>query len=273
MTEKRLLFVLKAVRIIHEVKLMLTEQRYQIILHRLTQQPICKINELVHLTDASESTIRRDLDELEKQGLLERIHGGARLLVHLTADRNQTEREQLHRSDKEQVAAYVAQHYLHNQQFLYLDAGTTVQEIIPYLKDFHDITVVTNSIVTAGAVAETGIATYLTGGKLKANTQALVGMTSVQTLSKYHFDLALLGVNAITPGGDLLTPDVDEADVKQQAQRQAKSAIVLTDASKFSEIAFATFGNLHDFTAVVTTALPANLREQYHQKNIKELSK
>lgn len=251
---------------------MLTEQRYQIILHTLSQEQICKINKLVHLTDASESTIRRDLDELEKQGLLERIHGGARLIVHLAADQNQTEREQLHRTEKSQIAEYVAANFLHDQQFLYLDAGTTVQEIIPYLRQFKHLTVVTNSIVTAAAVADLQIPTYLTGGKLKADTQAVVGAATVQTLGQYHFDLAMLGVNAITPSGDLLTPDVDEADVKRTAVQQAKQSIVMCDASKFSEIAFATFGNIKTMTAIITTTLPANLREQYHQKNIKELS-
>ncbi|WP_461218380.1 DeoR/GlpR family DNA-binding transcription regulator [Lapidilactobacillus salsurivasis] len=251
---------------------MLTEQRYQIILQLLANQQICKINELVRLTDASESTIRRDLDELEKQGLLERIHGGARLLAHLTTDQAQTDREQLHRSEKGKIAEYVAQQYLHQQQFIFLDAGSTVQEIIPYLSECHGLTLMTNSITTAARLSELELTVNLPAGRLKNDTKALVGAPTVNDLAQYRFDLALIGTNAVAPSGDLMTPRIDEASVKKVAISHAKQTVVMTDASKFSEMAFATFGNLQQLTALVTNHIPDKIRQHYHQTNIKELT-
>ncbi|GEL13078.1 DeoR family transcriptional regulator [Lapidilactobacillus concavus] len=251
---------------------MLTAQRYQIILQTLTQQGICKLNELVHLTDASESTIRRDLDELEAKGLLERIHGGARLLTKLTPDQSQNDREQLNRSDKELIARHVANHDIHDGQVIFLDAGTSVQEIIPFLGRFDQLSIVTNSVTTALKLSEQHLDVFLPAGHLKQTTKALVGSSTVNDLMSYHFDLALIGTNGIAVTGALMTPDIDEANVKAVAIKNATKAIVLSDQTKFKQVAFATFASLADISQLVTAHLTAPLREQFKQENIKELS-
>lgn len=248
---------------------MLTEQRYQVILQTLSQQKISKLNELVRLTQASESTVRRDLDTLAKQGLLERIHGGARLRVHLASDKAQTEREQQNRTEKNKIATYVAKHYLQDQQYLFLDAGTTVQEIIPFLAEHSQLTVVTNSITAALRLSELNIHVFLPSGQVKPQTKALVGPQTLTSLDPYRFDLALIGTNAIASNGDFMTPDINEASVKKTVCQHANEVVVMTDASKFAKVAFATFSDINHVNAVITTNLPPKLRSQFPQKNIK----
>lgn len=251
---------------------MLTAQRYQIILQALNQEGICKLNELVHLTNASESTIRRDLDELAAQGLLERIHGGAQSITQLTMDQAQTEREQLHRRDKEMIAKYTVEHHVKDGQVIYLDAGTTIQEIIPYLNHFRDLNIVTNSVTTALKLSEQNLQVYLPAGHLKPTTKALVGSATLLSLADFHFDLALIGTNAIASSGDLMTPDVDEANIKQAVIATSTKKIVLSDVSKFQQVAFATFGNLDQVDALITGQLDPKVKSQFKQSNIKELA-
>ncbi|MFD1465705.1 DeoR/GlpR family DNA-binding transcription regulator [Lapidilactobacillus mulanensis] len=251
---------------------MLTAQRYQIILQTLTHQGICKLNELVNLTDASESTIRRDLDELETQGLLERIHGGARLVTHLTSDQAQNDREQLNRSEKEQIARFAVNNFVRDQQVIYLDSGTSVQEVIPYLSRFKQLSIVTNSVTTALKLSEQNMAVFLPAGHLKNTTKALVGSATLAALTDYHFDLALIGTNGIAVTGALMTPDIDEANIKQTVIKNSTKSVVLSDPSKFKQVAFATFATLDDISQLVTTKLSKPLAAQFTQTNIKELS-
>lgn len=266
-----LILDVKAVILISEVKEMLTAQRYQIILQTLNQEGICKLNELVHLTEASESTIRRDLDELEAQGLLERIHGGAQAVTHLTVDQAQTDREQLNRTEKENIAKYVADNFIKDGQFIYLDAGTTVQEIIPYLTKFRDLNLVTNSVTTALKLSEKNYKVFLPAGHLKSATKAIVGSATLQAIAGFHFDLALIGTNGVAANGDLMTPDIDEADIKQAVIANSTKKIVLSDASKFQQVAFATFSHLDRIDSLVTGQLSSKLKTQFNQTNIKEL--
>ncbi|WP_125605657.1 DeoR/GlpR family DNA-binding transcription regulator [Lapidilactobacillus bayanensis] len=250
---------------------MLTAQRYQIILQALNQEGICKLNELVHLTDASESTIRRDLDELEAQGLLERIHGGAQSITHLTVDLAQNDREQLNRSEKEIIAKYAVENFVKDEQVIYLDAGTTVQEIIPYLNRFQDLNLVTNSVTTALKLSEQNLNVFLPAGHLKSTTKALVGSATMATLAGFHFDLAFIGTNGVAASGDLMTPDIDEANIKQCVIAHSTKKIVLSDVSKFQQVAFATFSNLTQVDYLLTGKLTTKLKIHFKQTNIKEL--
>lgn len=142
---------------------MLTEERKQKILQLLEQHKIVKSQELVVLLDASESTIRRDLQELEDEGLLQRIHGGAKKEDLLGFEQNMSEKT-LKNVHEKQVIARLAAELVNDEEVIYLDAGSTTLEMIPFLKDKR-ITVVTNSVKHAAALVDLQVSTIVLGGK------------------------------------------------------------------------------------------------------------
>ncbi len=113
---------------------MLTEERRQKILDLLEQQKIVKSQDLVNLLNASESTIRRDLQELENGGFLERVHGGAKKEQLLNFEQNMSEKSLKNIHEKQQIAKLAAE-TINDEDVIYLDAGSTTLEMIPFYKE------------------------------------------------------------------------------------------------------------------------------------------
>lgn len=193
---------------------MLTPERHQLILQLLKEKQTVKIQELVDLTKTSESTIRRDLTQLEKGKFLKRIHGGAARLQGKLQEPSMNEKSSKNLHEKRQIAQYAAQ-LVEEGDCIYLDAGSTVLEMIPYLPK--DIVVVTNGLMHLGALLDRNITTYIIGGFAKRTTNAVIGRGAVASLELYRFDKCFMGVNGIHPEFGYTTPDQEEAFIKQTA--------------------------------------------------------
>ncbi|MCA0980172.1 MULTISPECIES: DeoR/GlpR family DNA-binding transcription regulator [Exiguobacterium] len=230
---------------------MLTKQRHQLILQRLSEQKVVKLKELVDLTDSSESTIRRDLTDLEAEGYLARVHGGATLIA--TPDEEPTFEEKRDRFVDEKVAiARKAATFIEDGMSIYLDAGTTTQAMVPFLEG-KKIVVVTNSLPIANELFDLDIKTFVIGGELKRSTQALVGYNARESMMNYRVDLAFLGMNGIDLDAGYTTPDPEEALVKKTAIELAQTSYVLADASKIGKRTFSRVATL-DAAQLITSS-------------------
>lgn len=230
---------------------MLTKQRHQLILQRLSEQKVVKLKELVDLTDSSESTIRRDLTDLEAEGYLARVHGGATLIA--TPDEEPTFEEKRDRFVDEKVAiARKAATFIKDGMSIYLDAGTTTQAMVPFLEG-KKIVVVTNSLPIANELFDLDIKTFVIGGELKRSTQALVGYNARESMMNYRVDLAFLGMNGIDLDAGYTTPDPEEALVKKTAIELAHTSYVLADASKIGKRTFSRVATL-DAAELITSS-------------------
>lgn len=230
---------------------MLTKQRHQLILQRLSEQKVVKLKELVDLTDSSESTIRRDLTDLEAEGYLARVHGGATLIA--TPDEEPTFEEKRDRFVDEKVAiARRAATFIEDGMAIYLDAGTTTQAMVPFLQG-KKIVVVTNSLPIANELFDLDIKTFVIGGELKRSTQALVGYNARESMMNYRVDLAFLGMNGIDLEAGYTTPDPEEALVKKTAIELAQTSFVLADASKIGKRTFSRVATL-DAAQLITSS-------------------
>ncbi|GKQ42769.1 DeoR family transcriptional regulator [Companilactobacillus sp. RD055328] len=228
---------------------MLTEQRYQYILNSLKKDGIVKLQSLINGTGASESTLRRDLQELEDDHQLQRIHGGAKRIISANEERTVFERSNLNHVEKNSIAK-LATTLIEDGDVIFLDSGTSTKEVIQYLTAFKNILVVTNSIDNASLLADYQIKTYLPSGILKHSTKALVGAPLVESLEKYRFDIALLGTNGFSLEAGFTTPDPEEATVKSLAIKNAKKSFVLADKEKFNQDAFCQFATFEDSTLI-----------------------
>lgn len=229
---------------------MLAEERQQIILDMLKTNKIVKVQEICSQTHGSESSVRRDLQTLEEKGLLERVHGGAKINYTLQSEPDMFGKASQHPHAKELIGKKAAEH-VKAQDVIFLDAGTTTLSMVDYLPQNQGITVVTNGILHASALAERHIKTILVGGFLKETTKAIVGVDALNQLSKLRFNKAFLGINGVDLEGGYTTPDPDEAAIKEYAMRKSQQNFVLADSSKFNKVSFVQVADLNAATLIV----------------------
>jgi DeoR family transcriptional regulator, fructose operon transcriptional repressor len=242
---------------------LLTPERHQLILQLLKERNIVKIQDLVELTNTSESTIRRDLSQLEDDKFLKRIHGGASRLQGKLQEPSMIEKSSKNLQEKRLIAQYAA-NLIEEGDCIYLDAGSTVKEIIHFLS-VKDIVVVTNGLMHITPLLEKGIPTYLIGGYAKQNTKAIIGRGALASLDLYRFDKCFMGVNGIHPQFGFTTPDQEEAMVKQKAISLSREAYVLADETKFSEISFSKISDIHEAT-IITNEISNETMNMYKSR-------
>ncbi|WP_174615634.1 DeoR/GlpR family DNA-binding transcription regulator [Virgibacillus ihumii] len=234
---------------------MLTTERHNTILNLLQDKQTITLQDIIDKTNASESTIRRDLSALENKGELTRIHGGATLTERKRKEYSITEKSAKNIHEKRAIAKHAAS-FVNDGDCIFLDAGTTTLQLIPFLLD-KDVAVVTNGLTHLDTFIENDIQAYLTGGLIKPKTSALIGPQAIQSLEHYRFDKCFLGVNGYHISYGYTTPDPEEAHVKYTASTLAKETYVLADRAKYNQISFAKICNLPD-AALVTSNLEEN---------------
>ncbi|WP_330927585.1 DeoR/GlpR family DNA-binding transcription regulator [Enterococcus sp. BWB1-3] len=250
---------------------MLTEERHKKIKELLEQQSIVKSQDLTSYLNASESTIRRDLQDLEKAGLLERIHGGAKIKNDLGTEQSMIEKSVKNVQNK-QLIAETAADQVADGDVIYLDAGTTTLEMIPFLA-LKKITAVTNSVHHAAKLVDLNINTIILGGTLKLSTKAIIGASGMEQLQQFRFNKAFMGMNGVHPEFGLTTPDPEEAALKRLAIQHADQAFILADQSKLNKITFTKVADL-DSVILLTDYCPEDLLKEFQEKTtVKEVSK
>ena len=234
---------------------MLTQQRHEIILKLLREKGSITVTEVKDLLDTSESTVRRDITALDKEGKLEKVFGGAvELKERVTAyEYSVAEKMGLKLEEKHRIARYAAG-LIQDEDFVYIDAGTTTGDMLKFLQ-------VTRAVfVHAQALAERGFKVFLIGGELKGSTEAVIGNQAMNTLREYHFTKGFFGTNGITKKSGCTTPDANEAAVKAAAMQQCRECYVLCDSSKFDNISSVTFADFYRST-VITDKIPAGYED------------
>lgn len=247
---------------------MLTEERFSRILSILESMGSVTVQQLMTELGASESTVRRDLNALDAEGRLTKVHGGAILKngTYNTRDDEVNSRKEKNREAKLKIAKYAAGLILPGD-FVYLDAGTTTELMIEYV-EAKQVTFVTNSITHAKRLAERGFTVYLPGGEFKAVTEAIVGEEAVTTLDKYNFTKGFWGTNGVSVKQGFTTPEIKEAMVKCRSMENCRECYVLADDSKFNQISSVSFASF-EAAVVITTQLSHSAFRHYN--NVREI--
>jgi len=211
----------------------LNEERRRAILDLLTHQGRVLVTELAGKFETSQVTIRKDLEILHTHGLVHRTHGGA-LPARDGALEDPTlrEKEKLHRQEKLRIADSAAEK-VKEGQVLILDSGTTTTAIARALRNFKNLTIITNAVNIAAELAGTAVEVILTGGTLRKNSFSLVGPIAEETLHRLSADLLFLGVDGFDVHYGLSTPNLLEAKVNRVMVEVAKKTVAVCDSSKF----------------------------------------
>lgn len=234
---------------------MLASQRRSVILELVEESWAVKVSELVDRLGVSDMTIRRDIERLSTEGLLERVHGGA---LAITGERSSDEpgfmaKSELQRAQKQAIARAAAA-LVEPGSAIGISAGTTTYELARCVADVPSLTVVTNSVPVAQLLHESGApgqTVVLTGG-MRTKSDALVGPVAVSALRTLHVDLLFLGAHGVDARAGLTTPNLVEAETNRALIAAARRVCVLADSSKWGTIGLSTFGDLEDVDLLVT---------------------
>lgn len=225
---------------------MLQDERFERILVKLRKSGSVKVTSLAKELNISESTIRRDINELDSQGMLKKVFGGA---VAIKSDITFGETDVAQRilknvEEKDRIARYAAS-LVQDDDFVYIDAGTTTERMIDYLEK-KNVTYVTNGITHAKKLIQKGFSAYMIGGLLRPSTEAVVGEEAVETVQKYNFTKCFMGTNGIDMEMGFTTPDISEAAIKRVVMKRAYRTYILADHTKFGVITPVSFAELND---------------------------
>jgi DeoR family transcriptional regulator of aga operon len=211
----------------------LNEERRRAILDLLTHRGRVLVTELSRQFETSQVTIRKDLEILHAQGLVHRTHGGA-LPWREAAVEDPTlhEKEKLHRQEKLRIAESAVEKVKEGQVVI-LDSGSTTTAIARALRNFQNLTIITNAVNIAAELAGTAVEVLLTGGTLRKNSFSLVGPIAEETLQRLSADLLFLGVDGFDVHFGLSTPNLPEAKVNRVMVEVAKTTVAVCDSSKF----------------------------------------
>ncbi|PWK06656.1 DeoR/GlpR family DNA-binding transcription regulator [Tumebacillus permanentifrigoris] len=231
---------------------MFGEERKAKILEFVTQHARVTVQEISAQFGVSESTVRRDLQELEEAKLLRRTHGGAVSLKVVNHEPTFGEKEDAYHREKEAIAERALQ-MIEEGDTIFIDGGTTTYELVKRLKKFNKLTVVTNSWVFPQELLNApGIEVTLVGGLFRRETLVFVGPITEQSMEMVRVDKAFVGINALHVKHGLTTPNLIEAATKRKMYEIAEEVILLCDSSKFGNVTFAKVADLTEIDKLIT---------------------
>lgn len=231
---------------------MLPLERQNRLLELLKQRQALSVEELCRELYSSGATIRRDLQVLEKSGLLRRTHGGAVYMDGNDRDFPAQLRETENTGQKS-IIADKALTYIRDGQTLFMDSSTTAACLAERLTNFHHLRVITNGLKTCSVLSGLpGIQVYCTGGRLRENAQSFVGAQANEFVSRFHADLAFFSCRGVHPVGGITDSNEEEAGLKKQYILNATHSLLLCDASKLNRQFFCKVADLSSVWQIIS---------------------
>lgn len=231
---------------------MINIERRQAILAVLQAQKSVTVEDLARQLYVSPATIRRDLSQLEKEGSIQRGHGGAMLRDSRDVEPPLPMREAENRLAKESIAALAAT-LIRDHSTLFLDSSSTVMRLTPHLRRFNHLTVITHGLKTALALYEhKQITVHCTGGRLAENTLSMHGPGACERIARFNADYCFVSCRGFSLEYGVTDSSEEEAQVKRSMMQASREKILLFDSSKMNERYLIRCCDFHDFNAVVT---------------------
>lgn len=244
---------------------MIVSERLLFIEHELQKKKVLKLKETAELLDVSESTVRRDFDELEKKGVLIRVFGGA---MKNGKDSTFSEPQELRMTEKESLnfdckrrLCMTAAEIVKDGNCVFLDGGTTFRYLFEALCKKR-INIVTHSILYLRDIEQMNADILVLGGQLNEKYGMNVGPLTLDSIGRFHFDYAFIGCVGLNPATKAVsTADINSAAIKNAAINNAIRKVLVADSSKIGVSGFYEFTKLHEFDAIFIDNYPEGLEQ------------
>ncbi|WES70510.1 DeoR/GlpR family DNA-binding transcription regulator [Superficieibacter sp. HKU1] len=215
---------------------MLPDERRVFIYSHLHRYAHAAIGDLAKLLGVSHMTIRRDLKEMENEGRVKFISGGAKLNEVLIQELPYVEKAMLHHSTKRQIGI-IAEQFIDSGSVIYLDAGTTTYEIAQVIANkLKKVTVITNDFTIADFLMSTScVDLFHTGGRVDVRNRSAVGHCAAQFIRQYNIDIAFISTSSWDCEHGISTPDEGKMLVKQAVIASSRHKVLVSDCSKYGK--------------------------------------
>ena len=222
------------------------------ILEILLKEKKVSVEQLARSLFISEPSIRRDLQSLEKQNLIKRIHGGA-ILEETALSKNRIPflLREYEQSSEKTVIAEKAIDLISDNDVVFLDASTSCYYLIPFLVSKRNLTVITNGVKTLTKLAEYNVNTISTGGVLVNSCLALVGDEAYKTIEKYNADVALFSCRGLSDNGYITDISPEENNVRKKMIEHSKRSYLLCTGDKFGKSYFHNLCHRNEITGII----------------------
>ena len=234
---------------------MFAQERQTKILALIGKRQRLKFGELQDLTGCSPATLRRDLEFLEKQDLVVRVHGG---VLHPQAAADEPSLVQKSRTAvaaKQRIAEVVTK-LVPDGATVFIDSGTTCLEVARLLRQRASLTIITNSLPVVAGHAQFQARLIVVGGEHRAISGALVGNLATGSLSRLRADFAVIGASGLDPKAGPGTTELLEKDVKEGWLARSRRRVLACDATKWGSAATVCFAGWDKWTDFVTDERP-----------------
>ena len=232
----------------------MSKERDKIILELLLRNKKVTVKDLAAVLYVSEPSVRRDLAGLERQNLIKRIHGGAMIEESAVAkNKIPFKVRELEESSAKVVMAQEAAKLVEDGNIVFLDASTSTYNLIPFLEDKKNITVITNGVRALERLAEHGINTISTGGALDRDCMSLVGEEAYKTIETINADVCFFSCRGIDEDGNITDIFSAENYIRERMIRHSKRAYLICAKEKFGKKYFHNLCHKSEIDGVIST--------------------
>ena len=250
---------------------MLAIERQNKILANLQINQTALVSELSKEYSVTEETIRRDLEKLEKRGLIKKTYGGAVFGHDVSLDIPFRSREPGNQDDNMHIAKLAASQ-IKDGETLMMDSSAISLCTAKLLKQRIDLTIITNSVeILMNFAFIKGIKVISTGGLLQKNDFALTGAAAEQVLKNFHVDKAIISCTAIHRDYGLTEANEQEAQIKYIMAKSARQIMGVISSNKFDNVSFVHFLDVHQLHTLITNEPPSLLWRDFLKQNQIEL--
>lgn len=240
----------------NEHEIMIPATRHLVILDIIKSEKTVSVTDLSKRLFINEATIRRDLNKLEKSGLVSRTYGGAVLAEGLDSEIPLKIREGVNAEQKIYMAKLAAEH-INDGDSIFLDSSSSVEFLIPHIKSKINLKIVTNGAKLAVMLASfNNFTVYCTGGKIRDHSLSYAGQLALDALSNYNFNKAFFSCRGVSIQNGLTDINEDESAIRKMILAKSAITYLLADSSKLDNVSFCYISSIDKVNFIITDKKP-----------------
>lgn len=242
-------------------------ERQNKIIEILKERKSISVIKLAKLLYVSHSTIRRDLTSMEKQGLVKRTYGGVILQESPNEESSLLLRQSINVKEKK-IIAELCSKLIKDNTSLFIDSSSTCTYLVPYLKNFRNLNIVTNGLRIGLLLSEqTSCQIFLASGYIHSRSNSILGNLTLKTLEKVHCDYSIISCSGIDLNFGLSETTIDQSEIKITMTENSDKIILLCDHSKFGNVSLFKSIPLNKINYIITDQKPSDTYIEYCKEN------
>ncbi|RDY28073.1 DeoR/GlpR transcriptional regulator [Romboutsia weinsteinii] len=224
------------------------------------------LDTLCEVFEVSKNTIRRDLNELVLKGSIKKVYGG--VSVNDESSLVPFDERNIKNMNFKIDLGRCAAEFVNDGDIIFMDSGTTTLNMIDYMKDKHNVTILTNNLeIIVKSLNYPNLNIITLPGSLIRETNSFVGIDTISMLRKYNINKSFMASTGISIEGGITNSHPLESEIKRLAIDKSSESFLLVDSTKFDSAALVTYADIRDVNSIITNSLPSKKYVEYTKEN------